>query len=259
VLLPGAGSLAARKSVRESIGGLRDFALEDLIAFTVRTVKYVAESKLVSGFPQNEKAITKAVAGLVEKKLVRVEEDTVFDAAFYDSAVPEITRAIRSAVGPNLAEIAGATGIAPAVCRILMPAVMKASPLIEKEGRYFSGDAITAETLPPGKKEALAMVEKLGAAGYELGAEKNESVRSAVKDLIRLGFLVSLDGEIIYHASVYRELRDRTMALFDTHDKISIPEVRDATGLSRKYIIPLLNRMESDGLVRRIGDFRMKA
>ncbi len=259
VLLPGAGSLADRKSVRESIGGLRDFALEDLIAFTVRTVKYVAESKLVSGFPQNEKAITKAVAGLVEKKLVRVEEDTVFDAAFYDSAVPEITRAIRSAVGPNLAEIAGATGIAPAVCRILMPAVMKASPLIEKEGRYFSGDAITAETLPPGKKEALAMVEKLGAAGYELGAEKNESVRSAVKDLIRLGFLVSLDGEIIYHASVYRELRDRTMALFDTHDKISIPEVRDATGLSRKYIIPLLNRMESDGLVRRIGDFRMKA
>ncbi len=49
------------------------------------------------------------------------------------------------------------------------------------------------------------------------------------------------------------------MSLFDTKDKISIPEVRDVTELSRKYLIPLLNRIETDGLIKRIGDFRIKA
>jgi selenocysteine-specific elongation factor len=49
------------------------------------------------------------------------------------------------------------------------------------------------------------------------------------------------------------------MDLFDTRDRISVPEAKDATGLSRKYILPLLNRIESDGLIRRVGDFRIKA
>ena len=76
---------------------------------------------------------------------------------------------------------------------------------------------------------------------------------------MRLGFLISLDGNIQYHKDTYESLKQSVMKLFDNADKISIPEVRDATGLSRKYIIPLLNRIESEGLVKRIGDFRMKA
>jgi hypothetical protein len=31
-----------------------------------------------------------------------------------------------------------------------------------------------------------------------------------------------------------------------------------ADGLSRKYLIPLLNRIENDGLIMRLGDFRIK-
>jgi selenocysteine-specific elongation factor len=37
----------------------------------------------------------------------------------------------------------------------------------------------------------------------------------------------------------------------------SIPEAKERVGLSRKYIIPLLNRMEEDNLVRREGDQRV--
>ncbi|MCU0821942.1 MAG: SelB C-terminal domain-containing protein [Spirochaetes bacterium] len=84
-------------------------------------------------------------------------------------------------------------------------------------------------------------------------------MKKNIKELVRLGFLVSLDGNIIYHGEIYADLRKKVMALFDTRDKISVPEAKDATGLSRKYIIPLLNRIEGDGLIKRIGDFRMKA
>ncbi|WP_187270356.1 SelB domain-containing protein [Escherichia fergusonii] len=37
---------------------------------------------------------------------------------------------------------------------------------------------------------------------------------------------------------------------------LSIADVRERTGLARKQLIPLLNRMERDGWVRREGDLR---
>ena len=40
-------------------------------------------------------------------------------------------------------------------------------------------------------------------------------------------------------------------------DRFSVPEAKERSGLSRKYILPLLNRMESKGLVKRSGDERV--
>ena len=40
-------------------------------------------------------------------------------------------------------------------------------------------------------------------------------------------------------------------------DTLTIAAAKSRTGLSRKYVIPLLNRMESDGLVRRSGNDRI--
>jgi selenocysteine-specific elongation factor len=79
-----------------------------------------------------------------------------------------------------------------------------------------------------------------------------------MKDLIKLGFLVSLDGNIIYHLEVYENLKKSVMDLFLTHDKITVPEAKDAADLSRKYLLPLLNRIENEGLIKRLGDFRIK-
>jgi selenocysteine-specific elongation factor len=39
-------------------------------------------------------------------------------------------------------------------------------------------------------------------------------------------------------------------------ERFSIPEANERTGLSRKFMIPLLNRMEGDGLLKRDGDAR---
>jgi selenocysteine-specific elongation factor len=54
-------------------------------------------------------------------------------------------------------------------------------------------------------------------------------------------------------------MKSKVLALFTTLPKITVPEAKDATGLSRKYILPLLNRMEKDALIKRLGDFRIKS
>jgi len=53
-------------------------------------------------------------------------------------------------------------------------------------------------------------------------------------------------------------MKKSILELFDTRDKVTVSEAKDAVNLSRKYIIPLLNRIENEGLLKRLGDFRMK-
>ena len=97
-----------------------------------------------------------------------------------------------------------------------------------------------------------------GGSGIELDKMKDTIKTKEVKDLIKLGFLVSLDGNIIYHKDTYSDLKDKIIRLFEDHDKITVPEAKDAAGLSRKFILPLLNRIENEGLIKRLGDFRIK-
>jgi len=84
-------------------------------------------------------------------------------------------------------------------------------------------------------------------------------VKRDARELIKLGMLVSLYGNILFHSDLYNKMKDTIVALFDTRAKLTVPEAKEAVGLSRKYILPLLNRIERDGLIKRLGDFRIKA
>jgi selenocysteine-specific elongation factor len=142
---------------------------------------------------------------------------------------------------------------------VILPSVVKRHRIVEKEGRFFGGDSITVDALPDEKKAVLDTLLGRGIEGAELDRSVDDAEKRHLGDLIRLGFAVSLDGNIVLHREVYEELKRKVMTLFDGKDKIGIAEAKDATSFSRKFIIPLLNRMESDGLIKRIGDFRMKA
>jgi selenocysteine-specific elongation factor len=68
---------------------------------------------------------------------------------------------------------------------------------------------------------------------------------------------VPLEGGIFYAKEAYDTLGAEILAGRKTGDRFSIPEAKERTGLSRKYMLPLLNRMEKDGLLRREGDVRV--
>jgi selenocysteine-specific elongation factor len=259
VVLPGSGFIRDKKRLGEDLASQSSDSPEGLAALAVRVRKYIGEKEILTLFPQSDKNIQKTTALLLEKGLVKKEGGMIIDAAYHARAASAIASAIGESMGLNLAELAGKTGIDPDIARLLLPAVMKAAPVVEKDGRYFAGSAVTADTLPPDKKKALDALAAAGREGMELPRIEDERLKSHVKDLLRLGFAVSLDGSIIYHRDTYESLKKTVMALFDSREKITIADARDATELSRKYLIPLLNRIETDGLVKRIGDFRMKA
>ncbi len=203
VVLPDALMVREKKRVRELFARSAGIPAGDLPEMIVRAKRSVKESQLLSFFPQSDKALQKIVAALEEKKSVVREGDMLIDAAFHGEAVKTIADAIENSVGLNLAEIAGKTGMDPDIIRLLMPKVALAIPIVEKDGRYFSGSSITVDTLPPDRKKTLAELAASGLEGMELTRIPDEKSKTVMKDLLRLGFAVSLDGNIIYHRDVY--------------------------------------------------------
>jgi len=259
VLLPDYRSAGGRRMVRAHLSLFSGYTREEYIRYIVAVLRSVPWPRIVSMFPENERAIEKVIQTLMERKAVVKAGDFLLDADYHAGTISAIAGAVTGSLGPNLREIADMTGRDLELCRVLMPSVMSQHRIIEKDGRFFGGDSITVEALPDEKRAALDGLRARSIEGAELDKTSDEAEKRHLGDLIRLGFAVSLDGNIVLHREVYDELKKRVMALFDGRDKISIPEAKDVTALSRKFIIPLLNRMEGDGLIKRIGDFRMKA
>jgi len=259
VLLPDFGAVRDRRLARRSLAALGSRSPQEITALIVELYRSLPFERLSGMLPQSEKSVERIVGALIEqKRVVRIDE-FLLDAAFFEEARESIASAIARHVGLNIRELADRAGIDVELCRILLPALMEERGIIEKEGKFFTGDSITIETLSEEKHEALRDLLARGREGIEIDRLADERLRRNIKELVKLGFCVSLDGNIILHREVYRDLSRTVMALFDTRERISVPEAKDATGLSRKYILPLLNRIESDGLVRRVGDFRIKA
>lgn len=259
VLLPDYRSAGGRKIVRKHLSIFSRYTRDEYIRYIVAVRRAVPWPWIVSIFPENERTIEKIIETLAEQKAVVKTGDFLLESGFHAEALSMVAAAITGSLGPNLREIADRTGLDLELCRVLIPSVMKQHRIIEKDGRYFGGDSVTVDALPEEKRAVLDRLRARSIEGAELDRTADDAEKRHLGDLIRLRFAVSLDGNIVLHREAYDVLRLKVMELFDGRDKISIAEAKDATGLSRKYIIPLLNRMEGDGLIKRIGDFRMKA
>jgi selenocysteine-specific elongation factor len=119
-------------------------------------------------------------------------------------------------------------------------------------GRPAGGDA----ELSTPARVLLDILKRAGAAGFEPDTAGVPGSKAELRNLCALGLAVPLEGRIYYCREVYEELVSAILSGRAPSSRFSIPEAKQASGLSRKYIIPLLNRMEADGWVRREGDAR---
>jgi selenocysteine-specific elongation factor len=80
--------------------------------------------------------------------------------------------------------------------------------------------------------------------------------RSLVQALARAGAVIELDG-IVFATTALDEARARISRLVVERESITIADVRDLLGTSRKYVLPIVNRMDAEGITRRRGDLRV--
>ncbi len=95
---------------------------------------------------------------------------------------------------------------------------------------------------PPTRKEILASLPD------------SEAV---IRYLCQQGLAVELPDGLLFERQYYQKAKGEVIGFLEKNGTITIQQVRDLLGFSRKYIIPLLNKLEEEGIIRRRGEERI--
>ena len=80
-----------------------------------------------------------------------------------------------------------------------------------------------------------------------------------VNVLVEQGRIVQVDTDLIYSRQAYAQAVAKVRELLTREERVTVAQVRDAFGTSRKYVLPLLEQMDRDNVTQRDGDERTLA
>ncbi|MBI9079298.1 MAG: selenocysteine-specific translation elongation factor [Pseudodesulfovibrio sp.] len=83
-----------------------------------------------------------------------------------------------------------------------------------------------------------------------------KGVSSVFKVLQEQGQLVRVKDDMYYHAVALDSIKMKIVGFFEDHQEMSAPDFKELTGLSRKYLIPVLEYFDKEKLTVRVGDVR---
>ena len=95
-------------------------------------------------------------------------------------------------------------------------------------------------TTPPATRDAAALV--------------GEDVLAA---LVEQGRLVQVNEDVLFDADTYAELVRQVEQFIEREGSITVAQARDLFNTSRKYVLALLEHLDSIGVTRRTGDERV--
>jgi selenocysteine-specific elongation factor len=131
-----------------------------------------------------------------------------------------------------------------------------------------SGETIARAThrpsLPPQLQAAAAKIRATLAAKKFDPPSRAEiapdaASRQALRFLCDCGEVVDLSDDVVLATEQFVKMRDTIVAFLNKNNSAGASELRQLLGTSRRVIIPFLERLDRDGLTRRIGDKRILA
>ena len=104
-----------------------------------------------------------------------------------------------------------------------------------------------------------AALQALAAAGWDApGAGAIGADAALVAALEREGALVRLaGGDVLLDAAHFERAREAVVAACERDGEITLAALRDALGASRRVAQAVLERLDGDGVTRRVGDRRV--
>jgi selenocysteine-specific elongation factor len=116
---------------------------------------------------------------------------------------------------------------------------------------------VTRRSRATDSAEARALLDALEAAPFSPPEPASVGAGPAlVRSLTREGAVVDLDG-IVFASGAVDEARRRVRAALRDKAKVTVADVRDLLGSTRKYVLPILNQLDAEGVTRRRGDDRI--
>ena len=105
-----------------------------------------------------------------------------------------------------------------------------------------------------------SLLAEFGAVPYsppsaaQCQSQVGEEVLNALLDQ---GRLIRVSEEVLFTPEAYQEMVDQVRAFIQWEGSITVAQARDLFGSSRRYLLALLEHLDSQGVTRRVGDERV--
>ncbi len=117
----------------------------------------------------------------------------------------------------------------------------------------------------PAHQPALGPAQQAVAAGYlaalraspfapNTESRPDDDLLAYMEDA---GEVVRVGDGVVFAAEAYREMVDRIVSHLEEHGAVTLAQVRDLFGTSRKYAQAVLERLDAQRVTRRVGDERV--
>jgi selenocysteine-specific elongation factor len=89
----------------------------------------------------------------------------------------------------------------------------------------------------------------------ELDADPKH-VRDVLMLLVEAGQIVKTKDDLYFDAGAVDNLKSKLVAFLKSHGEITTPQFKEMTGVSRKFVIPLIEYFDAKNVTLRVGDSR---
>jgi selenocysteine-specific elongation factor len=128
--------------------------------------------------------------------------------------------------------------------------------ILVEEGGHLRLPSHRVQLTPAQQSKIDTFIKSLAAAPY---APPSELIPEPdlLNMLIEQGRVVKVSDNVVFAAPVYREMAAKITARIKDKGKITLGELRDLFGTSRKYAQALLEYLDGEKVTRRVGDDRV--
>jgi selenocysteine-specific elongation factor len=86
-----------------------------------------------------------------------------------------------------------------------------------------------------------------------------KAAEEVLKLLLREGVVVKLTDKLIFHSQVLKKIEEDVRAFFKSHSELTIGDFKKIVGegVSRKYLIPIMEYLDKQKITLRVGDKRV--
>src|SRR5262249_36115890 len=86
---------------------------------------------------------------------------------------------------------------------------------------------------------------------------ERDRAQKILQILLRERVLVRVNEGLVFHRQALENLKALLAEQKKRSDRLTVPQFKDLTGVSRKYAIPLLEFLDREHITRRAGDERI--
>ncbi|MCP4106395.1 MAG: selenocysteine-specific translation elongation factor [Desulfobacteraceae bacterium] len=84
----------------------------------------------------------------------------------------------------------------------------------------------------------------------------NAAAKDVLLVLVDEGHIIKVKEDLYFHGDAVNVLKDKLVGFFKSNEEMTTPQFKDIAGVSRKFLIPLLEYFDSKNVTIRVGDIR---